>query len=773
MAPSPAKADGIRTGLKGAEDFDVVTISKFTSDILKSLEQGASEIPLKRKSELLLILGFLKNRHLPELGFEQFVQAYNLFSDLRSFSLSLDALSTVLEEQSPEIQKAIQLFFSLMEVTGHLDEHGAYHYIAEKLRSADEIESLKKNYIFWGFQHLNGQQVDLLKALSIRYEVYIPFPLELKDKIKRTDWISWIKDSKTKEIILPAIPKDPKAEWVKVNSREMAKTLGQWSDLPSQIVIGVSRMTQSFLDYVPSKSVSFKIPLMVVESEILILFDEIKIQKDSFHEIEHLNDFFLQKRQKLVQNGDHKNLKVLKAIELYLSALHFIREQTDEMIQVNTFFLKLLKEVVLLNQPRTSYVPVSSIPMTLELKDMSSLEEIQRDKPVIFCLDERFDEIQGLGQNYTESIQKALSSLGPMKRPELELLFKQWEFQDILSQTQATVLMSDTILKHSLVWKKMFHGVTLVAKDLSSGHESPIIKDQLLLSHLKKYEGSFSASKLQTYLDCPRKFYYNYVEKIFPSIKLEKDFDSLTIGSISHKIIEEFYLQRIELENLPGLTKKIMDEYINSQGISLSQDKYLKHGLVFNQRAGNGIKFLKRIEEVLNKKIDWENEKEFKLQTPFVLNGKIDCIATIDDVVFLLDFKSTKFSASTNKQIEGLESLQLWVYALAAAQDIKDFAHKSIVMGFISLDNPSESNLLFSDNHLFEEFKAAKISKNHLFKNPFPDLYKEAQTKIDQVKNSIVEDRVFLPLPKKLDVCKFCELNKICTKSEMSLESIT
>jgi hypothetical protein len=94
-------------------------------------------------------------------------------------------------------------------------------------------------------------------------------------------------------------------------------------------------------------------------------------------------------------------------------------------------------------------------------------------------------------------------------------------------------------------------------------------------------------------------------------------------------------------------------------------------------------------------------------------------------------------------------------------------------MGFISLDNPSESNLLFSDSHLFEEFKAAKISKNHLFKNPFPDLYKEALIKIDQVKNSIAEDRVFLPLPKKLDVCKFCELNKICTKSEMSLESIT
>ncbi len=773
MAPSPAKADGIRTGFKAGEDLDVVTISKFTSDILKSLGHEATEIPLKRKAELLLIFGFLKDRHLPELGFEQFMQAYNLFSDLRSFSLSIDALSTVLEEQSPEIQKAVQLFFTLMQITGNLDEHGAYHFIAEQLRSGEEKEELKKNYIFWGFQHLNGQQVDLLKALSIRYDVYLPFPLELKDKVKRTDWIYWLKDSKTIETLLPKVERSPKAHWIKVNSREISKTLRRLPSLPSQIVLGVSKTTESFIDYIPSRSVSFKIPILAVEAEILMLYDELKVQTESFRQIEHLRDFFVQKRAQLVKNNQSNHYRKLKAIELYIAALHFIREQTDEEIKVNYFFIKLLKEVVLLNQPRTSFVPVASAQKTIELKDMSSLEEVKHGKPVLFCLDERFDEIQGLGQNYTESIQKALSTLGPMKRPELELLFKQWEFHNILSDCDATILMSETILKHSLVWKKMFNGVDLMARELESQENDSQLKDHLLSAVVKKYEGSFSASKLQTYLDCPRKFYFNYVEKIFPQVSLEKDFDSLTAGSISHKIIEEFYLQNMQLEDLEKLTQKVMNDFINLQKVHLAQDKYLKHQLVFNHRAGNGIQFLKKIEEVLGQGIEWKNEKEFKLASPFALNGKIDCMAESGDIVFLLDFKSTKFSASTSKQVETFEGLQLWVYALASACEIKNFSHKSIVMGFISLDNPSESNLLFSDPALFEKFKAAKFSKAHLFKTPFPEIFKEAQTKIESVKKSIEEDTRFLANPKKLDVCKFCDLNKICIKSEMSLESIT
>ena len=62
VTPSPAKADGVRSMLEGTIQTDVVTISKFTSELMKSLWGEKHELPLKRKAELMLVFGFLKNR---------------------------------------------------------------------------------------------------------------------------------------------------------------------------------------------------------------------------------------------------------------------------------------------------------------------------------------------------------------------------------------------------------------------------------------------------------------------------------------------------------------------------------------------------------------------------------------------------------------------------------------------------------------------------------------------------------------------------------------
>src|SRR5690606_25917752 len=148
----------------------------------------------------------------------------------------------VLEEQPEIIRQAIQLFWKLLEVTGYLDEHGAYQQIAERLRSSEEQDKLQKTYIFWGIQHLNGQQVDLLKALSIRYQVMIPFPLSLRDKVKKSDWISWLKDSRTSERELPVKEFSPKGILYPINSREVSLHLKSYLQKHDQIIMGVSKL---------------------------------------------------------------------------------------------------------------------------------------------------------------------------------------------------------------------------------------------------------------------------------------------------------------------------------------------------------------------------------------------------------------------------------------------------------------------------------------------------------------------------------------------------
>jgi hypothetical protein len=771
ISPSPAKADALRSMLIESSQFDVVTISKFTSDLMKSLWGENQSLPLKRKAELILIFGILKDKYFPELGYEQFNQAYNLFSDLRSFTLNEDALTSVLDEQSPEIRKAIQIFWKLLEVTGFLDEHGAYQKITEELRSAEEKGDLKKTYIFWGFSHLNGQQVDLLKALSIRYDVIIPFPLVLKEKLKRTDWLSWLKDSKVHERELMEIPLAPKGTWLRVNSREMSMNLKQLIKSGDQIVLGVSKLSPLHLDIVPSKEVSYKIPHQLVQAELHQLSFEIKSNLSKVKNFSQLEEFLLTKKQ-MILSAEVKDFpyKRLKAIELYQEAILEIRELTDAEVPLSTFMLKLMNEVVALNQPRTSYVPLSPVPLTIDLKDMSSLEDVKRDRRVILCVDDRFEEIQGLGQNYSESIQKSLSALGPLKRSELELLFKQWEFHDLCSGAELLVLMSQATLKHSLIWKRLFADVQLSDSPFRYSKDEKKITDYFQSTDRAPFSGSFSASKFQTYVDCPRKFYFNYVDKVFPTISLKTDFDSLTSGTISHRIIELFHDKKLKTEELPHLTKQVMQEFITKDGLNLSIDKMLKHELVFNQRSMNGIQFLQKINELLGVEVHWKIEEEFSLTDQYQLNGKIDCLGTIGKITFLLDFKSTKFAASSNKDVEQFESLQLWAYAKAAAQKIENFANQSVVMGFISLDNPSESNLLFSDIDLYEKFKASRFCRVYLFKDPFKDIFQSAQEKMLSVAQAIGSETIYPARPKKNETCKFCELNKVCIKSEIPLE---
>ena len=771
ITPSPAKADGLRSQLIENSHSDVVTIAKFTSELVGHLWTTGEPPQVKRKAELLLIFGILKNKYLPELGFEQFTQAYNLFSDLRSFTLNEEALTTVMEEQAPEVRKAVDLFWRLLEVTGYLDEHGAYQAISEALRSAEEIEPLKKNYIFWGFQHLNGQQIDLLKALSIRYHVIIPFPLSLKEKLKKSDWLSWLREFKVKELDLNLLTEAPKARWLKVNSREISMNLKKLIKSGDQVILGVSKLSPLHLDIVPSKEVFYKVPHQLIQAELHELGYELKNAMKGKEEFSDLENYLQEKTQTILKTlSSETSFKFYKALELYQDALKSIRELTDEKIKIDSFFLKLLQEVVGLNQPRTSYVPVASFDLTIDLKDMSSLEDVKRDRRVILCVDERFEDIQGLGQNYTETIQKSLSALGPLKRSELELLFKQWEFNDLFSQGEVIVLMAESTLKHSLIWKRLFSSIDLGSFEGSAHHDGRKIIDHFHHHKKARYTGSFSASKFQTYLDCPRKFYYNYVDQIFPSVELQNDFDQLVAGTISHRIIEVFHKTGAREEDLPQVTRSVMKEVIDEKKLTLSPEKFLKHELTFNQRSLNGIRFLKNVDEIMGSKVDWTIEEDFSISTDYKLRGKIDCIGRHQNTIFLIDFKSTKYAASTNKEVEQLESLQLWAYALAATKKIENFEHLSVVLGYISLDNPSESNLLLTDAETLEKFKAAKLCRHHLFKTPFPELFRSAQEKMLAVSLAIKEEEVYPARPRKNDACTYCELARVCVKSEVPNE---
>jgi hypothetical protein len=767
ITPSPGKADGLRTMIPGSSD--VITIAKFTSNLLERLWPEENSAPaVKRKSELLLVMGVMKNKFLPELGYEQFIQAWNLFSDLRSFTLDISALSTVMESQPEIIQKAVQVFWAILGTGELCDEHGAYQVISEKLRSSEEHDELKKSFVFWGFQHLNGQQVDLLKALSIRYNVIIPFPLSLKAQLRRSDWLLWVKDHKTEEIELTGEKKTASGKAYYINSREISASLKTLMSPGTQVVLGVSKLKPSHINIVPVSGVSFKIPHEILGDEIFEVSSILQEKIPGSCSAPELLDILLALKKETLKRPGF-SFKFLRALQLFEEAFASIRSLTDEEIVVDEFYRKLLRDVALLNQPRTSFVPLSPHETSYELKDMSSLENIPEGKKVILCIDERFEDIQSLGQNYTESIQKELSAIGPLKRNELELLFKQWEFHSLFTRAEVSVLIPKGVLKHNLVWKRLFEGVfdDLVKDQLPPSAERPPLSDHLLKHPRKKFSGHFSATSLQSFRDCPQKFYFNYVESLSPDITIKHDVDAMLSGIISHKIIEVAHERNVAPENIAAVTTEVFAKHIREYQLTLPQDTYDRHHLIFRQRSANGLLFLRELEKAAGEKITWKMETSFKVEGDDVLKGKIDCIGVGEKRIYLLDFKSSAGSAGKPAEILSYEALQLWVYSLAGKGIIPDFDKKEVVIGYVVLKEPEASVLAMADDSLYQSLKEAKLAELAFLEESFQESLQKAETIIQSLTLAIKQEEVFASKPMDKDVCTYCNLSRICTKGAL------
>ena len=756
VAPSPFKADSLRSKFNFDKEEEVITIAGFISSLLEILWTDKDRPKVKRKSEILLIFGVLRNKYLPELTFEQFNHSYNLFSDLRSFTLDIETLSNVLEEQPDIIKKTVRLFWKLIDMLGHIDEQAAYQLICKRLRLETSLLDGKKTYIFWSFQHLNAQQLDLLKVLSDFTTVIIPFPFQLKEKINKNDWISWLKDFRTDEKDLPQIDLRPQASWVSVNSREISKNLKLHLRKGDQIILGTPQLTPHHLDIIPSQNVFFKIPIEILSYEIKEVHEE--LEKFSGSHIE-LNNYLNRKISEVI------SLKHLRVFQLYLESLQYLIEITDEVIPIDSFFINLLSIVTSLNQPRTSFFPLSKKTMQYDLKDFSQFDDIDHSRRVIICIDERFDGLRKTSEYFSDSVLRSLSSIGPVKRSELDFYFKNWEFKNLLEKAEVLILMNEKMIEQNIIWKDFLNGISLLRFDYKHLENKREIQDPMLKAIKREYTGMFSASKIQAYIDCPRKFYFSYVDKKFPEVSLLKDFDPRDSGLIVHEIIERFFKQNTNDESLETLVKFVVDKHIVANKLSISFDNYLHRNVTFYNRARNGIDFIRRISDITDQKIEWNIEVPFKIETNISISGRIDCVGISSDYIFLLDFKSTVYSSHTAKEVLDFEAIQLWVYLYASKFLYREFNIKRIVIGYIVLDDTLTSQFLTFDRGIFEILKKSNLCKVHEVKEEIQ--FEQIVEKFQILFQKILSETIFSPVPRERSICQFCELNKVCVKNEL------
>ena len=216
----------------------------------------------------------------------------------------------------------------------------------------------------------------------------------------------------------------------------------------------------------------------------------------------------------------------------------------------------------------------------------------------------------------------------------------------------------------------------LVVYNVSSSKTSPLAvpKREDIMRRLDAYRkgGSkaISASAINTYLDCPLKFYFSVVEGIREEEEVSETIESDVFGSILHKVMEELYKpfqgKMVTVDLLKAIRK---DTALLTGAIARAfASEFFKTEVV---RSLTGQNYL--IGEMIRKYVEKILERDGKL-TPFVyieserkinglislsdhseirLKGFIDRVDEVRDAIRIIDYKSGS-GTTTFSSIESL-----------------------------------------------------------------------------------------------------------------------
>lgn len=242
-----------------------------------------------------------------------------------------------------------------------------------------------------------------------------------------------------------------------------------------------------------------------------------------------------------------------------------------------------------------------------------------------------------------------------------------------------------------------------------------IIKDYSSISYLESLAlVDFSYSRIDTYNQCPAKYFYSYIKKD------PRQFNAAaTLGNIVHSVLEN------TLEN---------DKQLDIDELTI---EYEKNVSAWDPQSKISKELISTGLNIINEFYDTNSDVDFKIYDKelafnFIIGsyriiGFIDRVDLYDNRVHITDYKTGKWEV-TNKDIPF--NLQLGIYALA-------------------MDH------IFPEKEIYAElyYLRSGRKKGHLFTKE--DINRVKETLIKSI-NNIITDNNFLPTA-NVRACSYCD----------------
>ncbi|GAA7896969.1 ATP-dependent deoxyribonuclease AddB [Helicobacter pylori] len=250
---------------------------------------------------------------------------------------------------------------------------------------------------------------------------------------------------------------------------------------------------------------------------------------------------------------------------------------------------------------------------------------------------------------------------------------------------------------------------------------------------------SFSASSLNAFLTCKRRFYYHYIKRFKES---PKDESNSTIGSLLHELLKEAY----EKDKNPYALEERLIQLLETKG-NITPKERLDTLIVLKKIQAFYVKEKERFNAKI-KILDLEKSFETTIQG-VSFKGRIDRIdKTADNEIILLDYKfksDLKLDSMSEKQRGSLSPIEI-------AQISADYQMAIYAFALKNLGYKGPIKAFFYD-----------LRKGKLLEEEEPIL----QAKMDYLESSLIPElQQEIDFEKTLEVkdCEYCSFKDMCNR---------
>jgi len=309
--------------------------------------------------------------------------------------------------------------------------------------------------------------------------------------------------------------------------------------------------------------------------------------------------------------------------------------------------------------------------------------------------------------------------------------------------------------------------------EISARNTINVIKDKGIIAKLDVFKTGgkrMSASSVNTYIECPLRFYFSYIAGMREQEEaIDEDMDNRIIGSLFHKAAEYLYNDKFKSDEI--VTCELLDSFVEKDYDNAIQKSFTdvlkyKEKNYFDYLSGTEWLYDEIIRRYLKALVKWEetncpfvymgHEKEEQVEfedSEITFYGRIDRLDEKDGLITVSDYKASDLKdlkILPEKSFDNKVKKRGYIFQMFFYQYILSKKYgKAVKTRLISVNKLISKGKCEFENNPYDSSELSTFTK-----------------KLDEVLNTLFSAEIPFSQAEDVNACKYCNYKAICNREE-------